>query len=286
MRVTVEVEPAKARLSDEPKLTLTIDYQRGVTIRKPPFGESLGDFEIRDFHEPLPQVADEREIVRQVYTLEPTSTGKLPIDPISVTFIDTRPDGDGKEHTVQTEGLTVEVASVVGSEMPSLAELRPAAPPVTLDAPAGRGLWWLLGIGLCAAGAAAGWWIWRRRRQAMEAHPLSPRELAYLELEKLLEANLAEKDVKRYYVQLTAIVRRYIERTTDVRAPEQTTEEFLREISHKATFPADESEHLKRFLESADLVKFAAHRPRKQDVEESFQRAKVFLGLETTEVAA
>jgi len=38
-----------------------------------------------------------------VYTLEPTQTGKLSIDPISITFIDLRPHGDEKTHTIQTE---------------------------------------------------------------------------------------------------------------------------------------------------------------------------------------
>jgi len=286
VRVTVEVEPAKARLSDEPTLTLTIDYERGVTVRKPPFGESLGDFVIRDFREPLPQIAGEREIIRQIYTLEPTRTGELPILPISVTFTDTRPDGDGREHTIETEGLTVEVASVVGSELPSLEELRPAAAPVELPEPGSFRLWWLIAGALVVFAGALAWWRWRRRHRAVEAKPLSPRELAYLELEKLLEAGLAEKDVKQYYVELTAVVRRYIERTTGVHAPEQTTEEFLHEISRQATFPSEESIRLQQFLESADLVKFAAHQPRRQDIEASFHRAKVFIGLEQTEAAA
>ena len=89
-----------------------------------------------------------------------------------------------------------------------------------------------------------------------------------------------------FYVELTAVVRRYIERTTGILAPEQTTEEFLVEISRKETFRPEERGRLKHFLESADLVKFAAHEPRKEDLEESFERAKVFVGLEPMEVAA
>jgi len=287
VRVTVEVEPAKARLSDEPTLTLTIDYERGVTIRKPPFGESLGDFVIRDFREPLPQVKGDREITKQVYTLEPTRSGELAVWPISVTFTDTRPDGDGREHTIETEGLTIEIASVVGSEAPSLAELRPVAGPVELPQARGSGAWWLLVLLPAALGAAALAWYWRKRRRASpEEKSLSPGELAYLELERLLEQGLAERDVKLFYVELTAVVRRYIERTTGILAPEQTTEEFLHEISREETFPPDERGRLKHFLESADLVKFAAHQPRKEDLEESFQRAKVFVGLDQMEVAA
>jgi hypothetical protein len=39
-------------------------------------------------------------------------------------------------------------------------------------------------------------------------------------------------------------------------------------------------------LESADLVKFAAHQPTAHDILESFRRAKVFIGLEAEEAVA
>ena len=287
VRVTAEVEPGEASLADEPTLTLSIDYEQGVTIRKPPFGEALGDFIIRDFREPLPEVRDGREIVRRIYTLEPTRTGTLPIHPIGVTFVDDRPDGDGQEHTVETEALSVEITSMVEGEIPSLGDLRPMAPPVELSEPetAGAWWWWLLLPAVMVA-AAIGWWFWRRRRRAVEAAPLTPQELAYLELQKLITDGWAERDVKQYYVELTGVVRRYIERTTAIRAPEQTTEEFLREVSRRATFPAEENARLREFLESADLVKFAAHHPRGEDIEESFQRANAFIGLPPAEVAA
>ena len=132
---------------------------------------------------------------------------------------------------------------------------------------------------------------WRRlRRQTCSEVPqLSPFERAYLELDTLIERNLAETDVKLFYVELTAIVRRYIERTTGVRAPEQTTEEFLREIGSFATFSPDDRARLQQFLESADLVKFAGQRPDNQDIEQSFERAKAFIGIQpqsASEVAA
>ena len=286
VRVTVTVEPAKARLSDEPTLTLSIDSQQGVKVRKPPFGESLGDFLVRDFREPMPRVQGDREIVQQVYKLEPTRTGKLSIWPISVTFTDDRPGGDGKEHTIETEGLTVQVESVLGTELPSLGALKPAAGPVELPQSGRAGVWWLILL-LAAIGVVPlVWWLRRRRRKAVAEKTLSPREQAYLELERLLADGLAERDVKLFYVELTGVVRRYIERTTGIRAPEETTEEFLREISRRHTFRPEESRRLRDFLESADLVKFAAYQPRREDVEESFQRAKVFIGLERVEVAA
>lgn len=287
VRVAVEFAPHPARLSDEPTLCLTIDYQRGVTVEKPPFGDTVSGFVVRDFHEPLPESKGDREIVRQIYTLEPTRTGKLPIDPITVSFTDTRPDGDGQKHTLETESLWVDVTSVVGSKTPSLADLQPRAGPVELPRSAASPFWWLLPAALVAgAGGLIVWWRRYRLREAL-VKPLSPRELAYQELQQLIENGFAGGNVKLFYVHLTGIVRRYIERTTGIRAPEQTTEEFLHEISAGKIFTGDERQRLRGFLEAADLVKYAAHEPGPADVEAAFARAQVFMGLaRPTEVAA
>ncbi len=281
LRFTVEVEPKHSRLSDEQTLTLTLDYERGLTVTKPPFGESVGEFLILDFHEPPTETKGEREIIRQVYSLEPARAGDLVIAPIQITFRDTRPDGDGKEHTVESEGLTIEVTTVLGEDAPSLTDLRPATGPIELPATSGSALWWWVS-GVLVLLVATGVVLWRRaRRQSAAAAEatLSAFELAYLELQKLIEDKLAESEVKLFFVELTAIVRRYIERTTGVHAAEQTTEEFLREIGDHPTFSDDERGRLRDFLESADLVKFAAHQPNQQDIEESFERAKRFIGM-------
>ncbi len=276
---TVEVSPQRARLSDEPTLTLTIDSAEGVNVQKPPFGETLGDFLIRDFREPLPKVRDGREIVQQIYTLEPTRAGRMTIDPISISFTDLRTDGDGKTHTLETKPISVEITSRIGDQPPSLGEMRGAAGPVGLTAPTPFWVWALISASVAAL--IVGLWLRRRRRRETAAAVvvLSPEEMANLELDKLVESGLAERDVKLFYVELTAIVRRYIERTTGVRAPEQTTEEFLREITHTKTFERDDSTRLRNFLEAADLVKFAAHRPRSEDIDESVRRARLFIGM-------
>lgn len=286
VRVTVQFEPNPARLSDEPTLTLSIDYQRGVNVDKPPFGEAVGDFLVRDFREPLPEASGDREVLRQIYTLEPTRTGKLQIDPIVITFTDNRGGAEGQQYTVETEALNVEVASVLPSDLPTLDDLKPAAGPVELPARASAVWGWLTGVFLLTVAVGLVVWRVRRRGQASEAPQLTPQELAYMELQELLEAGLGEQEIKLFYVRLTGIVRRYIERTTGIHAPEQTTEEFLRELGCNEVFARGERQRLKDFLESADLVKYAAHQPQKTDVERTFQRAKVFIGLESAEVAA
>jgi hypothetical protein len=278
VRVTVEVQPSKANLSDEPLLTLTIDSEEGVAVEKPPFGSTLGGFKIRGLREPLPKIDNGHQVIRQIYTLEPTETGRLRIDPISVAFTDRRSNGDGRKHTVATEPITVEITSLLGDKSPSLGDLRPPAEPIGLPSHWARWLWAILPV--VAIAVVAGWWLSRRRRRetAVEAVILSPEQLANMELDALVASGLALQDIKQFYVELTSIVRRYIERTTGIRAPEQTTEEFLREISRAQTFGSEECSRLRDFLESADLVKFAAYHPRTDDITESVRRARLFVG--------
>ncbi|MEO8496614.1 MAG: hypothetical protein ABI614_16220 [Planctomycetota bacterium] len=284
--VTVEVAPEPARLSDEPTLTLTIDCEQGVEVELPPFGESMRDFIIRDFREPLPETRDQRQIVRQIYTLEPKTTGALQIDPITITFKDARPNGDGQSHTIETEALTLNVRSVVASEVPSLADLEGFAAPVDLP-PSRAWIGWSIGAALVllSGGAAAAWLVMGRKANSVEEQ-LTPRELASRELDKLWRDETTRADVKLFYVRLTAIVREYIEGTTGVHAPEQTTEEFLREIGAGDRFSLEERQRLKEFLESADLVKFAKFLPHASDVGESYHRARRFVGLAQRESAA
>ena len=150
--MTVDVSPKEPRLSDEPKLTLTIIAADGVEVNAPPFGQSLGEFVIRDFHEPIPKRADGHRILQQIYTLEPTRAGPITVAPISVRFVDDRPDGDGREHTIETEALSLNIATIVPSEAPSLDDLRPPAPPEELPQVERR----LPGCGSSAASFC--WW--------------------------------------------------------------------------------------------------------------------------------
>lgn len=282
VKVAVEVGPIPARLSDELTLTLTIESERGVEIEKPPFGDAVGDFLIRGFREPLPKFQGEREIIRQVYTIEPIQAGTSHIDPILVRFTDRR-QGEAKIHEVETDPLTLDIISEI-QDVPSLSELKRMEVPREL--PSERQAWpWIAGgVGLIAVAVVL--FFMRRKKRASTLPEPTPAERAARELAALRQRGIRPEEAKAFYVELTAIVRRYIERTTGIQAPEQTTEEFLHEIGRGETFSLDQRQRLKDFLESADLVKFAAYQPLVEDMNESYRRAKSFVGLETREAAA
>jgi len=276
VRVTVELSPEAPRLSDEPTLTVTIRSEQGVDIEAPPFGGSVGDFVIRDFYEPLPEVDGSDEILRQIYTLEPETVGEATIAPVTVRFTDGHDDGDGKQHEVTTDELKVQVTSLLGDEAPDLSELKPAAPPVEIPVEHNWSwIWW--SAGAVVAVSAVAFMFLRRRRSEQQEEVLPPRDRALQDLDALIRSDLSSRDVKLFYVELTAVVRRYIEDSTGIRAPEQTTEEFLREIADKTQFGPDEELRLAQFLVAADLVKFAGQTPGASDIQASQERAREFI---------
>ena len=282
IRVAVEVQPVRPRLSDLPMLTLTIDHEEGVTVEKPEFGASIGKFTIRDVRKPLPKTRDGRVILQQVYTLEPTEAGRQRIDPIAVSFTDRRPQGDNTKHTIETEPLSIEVTSLLGDKIPTLGELHSPAAPMALPSSVPGWLWPVIAVVFVAFAVVAWRKRWGRYDKAVAVRVLTPEELANLELDKLVASGLVASDVKQFYVELTGIVRRYIERTTGIRAGTDHRG-ILAQISRTKAFEQDVRLRLQGFLESADLVKFAAHHPNPEDVDESVRRARLFIGTAKTQ---
>jgi hypothetical protein len=215
---------------------------------------------------------DDELTLTQVYQLEPTDVGTLEIDPIPVKFVDRRSDGDGQEHRVVTDPLRVEIATQIAAESPSLDDLKPSTEPIPVGT-AGR--WrWIRWFAIVPVLVVLAYLLqrWLPGRRSQEKLKLRPRERALRDLDELQDSQLAGRDVKEFFVRLTGIVRNYLEAETGVTAAEQTTEEFLRAISdHEART------RLQEFLESADLVKFAAHHPDTTEVTNSLQRARVFI---------
>lgn len=142
------------------------------------------------------------------------------------------------------------------------------------------GLGILVGLGLVALLAR---FLCHRVRVAR----MAPRERALHELQSLLDRHLAERGrFKEFYVELTHVVRRYIERRHGIRAPKQTTEEFLRAAVDSGRFPAPTLERLKAFLVSSDMVKFAGIQASTETAASATASARAYLEAEPKEDAA
>lgn len=102
---------------------------------------------------------------------------------------------------------------------------------------------------------------------------IPPYELAMQRLGQLDQKHLwQEGKVKQYYVELTDIVRSYIERELKIPALESTTDELIESITDfkkigTLDLPKQTIKNLQKLLQEADLVKFAKFKPVKEDIE-------------------
>ncbi|MGN0853501.1 MAG: hypothetical protein ACI4Q3_09020 [Kiritimatiellia bacterium] len=143
--------------------------------------------------------------------------------------------------------------------------------------------WRLVGIvAACLAGlagiAALVFLIVRKIGLMVRIHRMSPIERALYELEILLKKGLPGRGFyKDFYVELTMVVRRYIERRHAVRAPNLTTGEFLRAAQDNPAFTREALADLRQFLESADMVKFAGVEATPEMADEATGKARNYL---------
>ena len=280
----VRLWPKEPRLSDLVELEIEVGAEADVVIRPPSFGDAVGDFLVRDYTERSPKKSSEQgKPNRRVfyYQLEPVYSGAHLIRSVAIEFVDNRENSEqkGESSWIESEPIEVKVTSELGDQVPSLANLEPMAPPQAINEYS-VWWWWLAGLGLLAAAVAA--YFWRGRTQADTAAPYKPsaEEIAHTQLASLLAENLPSQGMfKDFYLRLTGIVRHYIEGITTLRAPEQTTEEFLREMGEKEVFSKDQSCRLKEFLEAADMVKYAGQRPDAVQIDSSISRAKEFIDM-------
>jgi hypothetical protein len=283
--VTVRVSPEKPTLGDPVTLELIVEAEAGVEVRLPDFGEALGRFTILDFAPSRQTTAAGGTRAVQRYTLRPPMSGQQKIPGLLVEFDDRRPGqpdaGPGGGGELTSEDITLDVQSI-DAEGALAGKLRPPRGPLPEEIPTlarSSRLW--IGIGAAAAlliaGAALAWVVLaRRRRRGPTAFAVAEGRLAALEARGFPSA----AQVDPWYVELSDIVRRYLEERFAVRAPELTTEEFLREVGRSEALAPPHRVLLGSFLERCDRVKFAGYQPAEGESREALQAARRFL-LET-----
>jgi hypothetical protein len=180
------------------------------------------------------------------------SLGEVEIGPIAVRY--RRPDGQVGE--LRTEPLRVQVTSLLPKD-PQEQKLADIRAPLGLGV--GRAFWAGLATAAVLLGGLA-WALWRRRRPrpaplAVTA-TLSAEEEALQALDALARGGDHASDLRAFYIQLTEIAKRYLERRLEAPVVEMTSAEtlaFLRD--HPVAGPL--LSPMRDLTAAADAVKFA-----------------------------
>ncbi|HSI86114.1 MAG: hypothetical protein ACAI35_23275 [Candidatus Methylacidiphilales bacterium] len=116
-------------------------------------------------------------------------------------------------------------------------------------------------IFLLIVGVAWYFFIFRQKtRKTIEAAPQIPAHVtAQLALRRLGESmdGMSELD---FVIEVSRILRVYLQERFKLRAPHRATEEFLWEASESAQFSEDQQQLLGKFLSRCDMIKFAQRR--------------------------
>ena len=278
--LSVHAEPAAVSDLDYVDVTLVLTHPEILDVRLPADfsdrfegltlagsyeGESVsaGGTRRREFHlhaQPVPGAA------------------RLRLAPFPVRWRD--PD-TGAERWFPTQAMLFQRKGVLPEGATAPEDIEEDLQPVRIRHSPRELLLWTAYGAAALAGAGLLALLGRAIRRRIRIARMAPRERALLELETLLGRHLAEQGrFKEFYVELTHVVRRYIERRHGIRAPRQTTEEFLQAALASGVFPAATLERLRAFLASADLVKFAGVQTTEGAARESARLAREYLEAE------
>ncbi len=278
---TLTINPSAVRLDQDTLLTLRVVSPSNVTAALPTLESRIEGFVVAGAYDRQPESRDGRITRERHVQLTPRIAARYRIAPMPIVWTRT---GEKGEQWFPTRSILLETEPLA-KETPS-ALAAPRSPfhvppdPATLLAYAG-------GILLFLALAYLAWRLLRRVHRAIQLKRMSPRERALFELNELLQRRLIEKNkVKEFYFELTMIVRCYIERAHAIRAPEQTTEEFLNAVGSDTRFPASVVSRLRAFLSAADLVKYAAFRPDPATVEQATSTARTYIETDSSTTIA
>jgi hypothetical protein len=136
----------------------------------------------------------------------------------------------------------------------------------------------LLGI-LLIAGLL--YYLWQKRKNKpvfAVVKPLVPADVTALnKLVVLRDKKLwQQEEVKQYHIELTDILREYLEKRYHIKALEQTSDEIFAGLRHMEI--ADQNRNkLRQILMLADLVKFAKGKPSNSENEQSIENAISFV---------
>ena len=120
-------------------------------------------------------------------------------------------------------------------------------------------------------------WVWWRRKPTGRA-AAQVRETAAARARSRLSESWGLLDrPEPFCTLLSEIVRVYLEERFGLRAPDQTTEEFLEGLRESLALDLRHKELLRDFMFQCDLVKFARGEPERADLERLHQMASALV---------
>lgn len=258
--VTSSVDQNEITIGDLIAYTVTINHRSDYEITSPGLAANLGQFEIRDYEVPDIDTEGDRVTAQFLYKITTFDTGSYVIPPLAIGYM----TPDSVQQIITTESINIYVRSVLSGEAPELIDIKA---PLEIPRDWSRHIFWgSIGLAVLVILGSA-WYLYRRYKAGKSLLPLREEkvrpahEVALEALDRLTDSTLIDdRRYKDFYIELSEIIRRYIEGRYRIIAVEMTTTQLMQSITERA-LPQDIQELIHTFLNECDLVKFAKYIP-------------------------
>jgi len=277
---TAKIDSVQIAIGGQTNLIIEVQHPQGLTIKFPVLSDTITkSVEIVNSgkEETVSKTATDM-IVRKIYRITSFDSGVHLIPAIKLEIANS-------QQFAQTQPLSLTVVNPFQNVDPKkglydikepvntpfiLSELLPYLP-------------WAIGF-LVVVAAIVVFLIWRFNRKLVipfinKEKPKDPcHVIALRELERIKEEKLWQKQqTKRYYSEITNVLRQYIEERFELPALEQTSVEILTSLKNIDVVSGENHSNLARLLSTADLVKFAKMEPMADENEVSMINAIFFV---------
>ena len=202
----------------------------------------------------------DRVTLQRIYALTQFDSGAYTIPPQRIAI---------NEEPFFTDSFNIRVADVlVDTTKQKLYDIKPLIEVKRNNARIWKIALFVL-LALLLIGGAVYWFFLRKKPLTEEEKValLPPFERAILQLKELENSRyLIQDEYKKYYSELTDIVRSYLEEDVNVSALESTTDQLIEKLellkdAGELTIEEETIGQFKKVLQTADLVKFAKSKP-------------------------
>ncbi len=284
IEVIIKLSATEIDLTDYLTVVIETRFAEGILVTPPLLSDSVysplllveNPVETTAWSEEL-----ERMINRWTYRFEPLVSGEFDLKTFSVNFRfekeKTEIPSKWPVYQIQTEPISYRVNSVEVSTLDDIRDIKGFILPPFDFLPL------IIVLVLVFILSVAVLFYFRFvKKQPLLANNTEPvidryqeaiRRLDDLERRNLLDQALYEQ----FHTELSEILRDYLEFYFGMKAKEQTTEEFITEVFDTRQFTEEQRQILKRFLQLADLVKFATFQPESQVSTEAMQKVRSFV---------
>ncbi len=271
--VESKVDRTKITIGDQITYSIIITKDQPIDVEFPEFGANLGNFEILGYNDPEPIKRNGKIALTKEYIISTFVTGEFEIPPATVRF-------SMKDDTTWQELATESIKIVVESLQPSEeGDIRDIKPPLELQRDYSRLMRISAVVLVLLLIAILAYYFIKRKREGKSLIPIRgkpprpPHEIALEELGKLTRSDLIKKgEIKLFYIEISDIIRRYIEGRFYIVAIEMTTTELLQNMN-EAEIYEDIIQMVAEFLHQCDFVKFAKYVPDDDEHEKTVQLA-------------